>query len=159
MLNFRPFLLFNNVSLSSIQQSLRGTIAPDGCLIYANMCENSSVCKRELLKEHFYPKIAFFEAASVRGNRSTPTILLIICNPGKTPIASRLRSTGTGLKSHRLNLPVEKIKLYIECPVFSSMFGFTCQCSLFHVDVHFFVFLILTIRLIWYRHSNFACAQ
>lgn len=123
-------LRINCVLLTSLH-SQRGSIAPDGCQIIGQSTGNQSVRSRKHIHCHFDLKIAIFSTALILGNRSKSLLLLIICSPGKTPIASRLRSAGTILKSHRLNLPVEKIKLYIECPVlcanvhfFTSMFTF-----------------------------------
>ena len=56
-----------------------------------------------LSKRVFTLKHNRFLPLSVLGNRSKTLLLPIICKPTDLPTASRLRSEGTGLKSHRLN--------------------------------------------------------
>ena len=41
----------------------------------------------------------------------------------------------------------------------SSLSVFSCQFSIFDFKVHFFIFLVLTIRLIRYRHFDFSCIK
>lgn len=61
---------------------------------------------REFIKACFYLKTHRFLPLSVLGNRSKTLLLPIICKPTDLPTASRLRSEGTGLKSHRLNIRI-----------------------------------------------------
>lgn len=62
------------------------------------------VRSREFIKACFFHKIHPFLPLCVLGNRSTPLLLPIIYKHTVLPTASRPRSDGTGLKSHRLNL-------------------------------------------------------
>ena len=59
---------------------------------------------RRFIKACCFLKSHRFLPLSVLGNRSKTLLLPIICKPTDFPIASRLRSEGTSLKSHRLNL-------------------------------------------------------
>ena len=58
---------------------------------------------RKFIKTCYLLKSHRFFPLSVLGNRSKTLLLPIICKPTDFPIASRLRSEGTSLKSHRLN--------------------------------------------------------
>lgn len=58
---------------------------------------------REFIKACFSRKIHRFLPLCVLGNRSKALLLPIICKSTDLPTASRLRSEGTSLKSHRLN--------------------------------------------------------
>ena len=124
-------LRINCVLLTSLH-SQRGSIAPDGCQIIGQSTENQSVRSRKQVKE---PATTYYMQS--RQN------------------AHRLKTTFGGNNSE-IPSPQPSCR---ENKTVHWMSGFMCQCSLFHVYVHFFVFLILTIRLIWYRHSNFACTQ
>ena len=57
-----------------------------------------------LSKRVFCRKTHSFLPLYVLGNRSKTLLLLIICKHTDLPTASRLRSDGTSLKSHRLNI-------------------------------------------------------
>ena len=59
---------------------------------------------REFIKAYFFLKIHRFLPLYVLGNRSKTLLLPIICKCTDLPTASRPRSDGTSLKSHRLNL-------------------------------------------------------
>ena len=63
---------------------------------------------REFIKAYFCHKTHRFLPLSVLGNRSKDLFLPIICKPTVLPTASRLRSEGTSLKSHRLNSLISK---------------------------------------------------
>ena len=63
-----------------------------------------SVRSREFIKACFFRKTHRFLPLYVLGNRSKTLLLLIICKRTDLPTASRLRSEGTCLKSHRLNI-------------------------------------------------------
>ena len=58
---------------------------------------------REFIKACFFRKTHRFLPLCVLGNRSKALLLPIICKRTDLPTASRLRSEGTSLKSHRLN--------------------------------------------------------
>ena len=58
---------------------------------------------RKFIKACCFLKSHRFLPLSVLGNRSKTLLLPIICKRTDLPIASRLRSEGTSLKSHRLN--------------------------------------------------------
>ena len=60
-------------------------------------------CSREFIKACFCIKTHRFLPLYVLGNRSKAMLLPIICKRTDLPTASRLRSEGTSLKSHRLN--------------------------------------------------------
>lgn len=59
---------------------------------------------REFVKACYFLKSHRFLPLSVLGNRSKTLRLPIICKGTDLPTASRLRSEGTSLKSHRLDL-------------------------------------------------------
>ena len=59
---------------------------------------------REFIKACFRLETHLFLPLYVLGNRSKTLLLLIICKRTDSPTASRLRSEGTSLKSHRLNI-------------------------------------------------------
>ena len=58
---------------------------------------------REFIKACFCLETHRFLPLYVLGNRSKTLLLPIICKSTDLPTASRLRSEGTSLKSHRLN--------------------------------------------------------
>ena len=62
------------------------------------------VRSREFIKACFSLKTRRFLPLCVLGNRSKALLLPIICKRTDLPTASRLRSEGTSLKSHRLNI-------------------------------------------------------
>ena len=82
------------------QWSPRGSIAPDWCQVRSQI----RVRSREFIKACFCRKTHRFLPLYVLGNRSKTLLLLIICKRTDSPTASRLRSEGTSLKSHRLNI-------------------------------------------------------
>ena len=61
---------------------------------------------REFIKAYFFLKIHRFLPLYVLGNRSKTLLLPIICICTDLPTASRLRSEGTSLKCHCLNIRI-----------------------------------------------------
>lgn len=96
----RHFSALDFIFLTAILRSQHGTIAPDGCRV----CSQIRVRSREFIKACFFHKIHPFLPLCVLRNRSTPLLLPIIYKHTVLPTASRPRSDGTSLKSHRLNL-------------------------------------------------------
>ena len=85
----------------------------------SRLMSDFSVRSREFIKACFCLKTHQFLPLSVLGNRSKTLLLPIICKPTDLPIASRLCSKRTSLKSHRLNSDVTKT--HIQCPVLSPI--------------------------------------
>ena len=70
----------------------------------SRLMSDFSVRSREFIKACFCRKTHRLLPLYVLGNRSKTLLLLIICKRTDSPTASRLRSEGTSLKSHRLNI-------------------------------------------------------
>ena len=70
----------------------------------SRLMSDFSVRSREFIKACFCLETHRFLPLYVLGNRSKTLLLLIICKRRDLPTASRLRSKGTSLKSHRLNI-------------------------------------------------------
>ncbi len=72
----------------------------------SRLMSDFSGCSREFIKACFFRKIHRFLPLYVLGNRSKALLLPIICKGTDLPTASRPRSEGTSLKSHRLNIRI-----------------------------------------------------
>ena len=72
----------------------------------SRLMSDFSVRSREFIKAYFCLKTHRFLPLYVLGNRSKALLLLIICKRTDSPTASRLRSEGTSLKPHRLNIRI-----------------------------------------------------
>ena len=70
---------------------------------------------REFIKACFSLKAHRFLPLYVLGNRSKTLLLPIICKRTDSPSASRLRSEGISLKSHRLNPNSSHDRICIFC--------------------------------------------
>lgn len=72
----------------------------------SRLMSDFSVRSREFIKAYFCLKTHRFLPLYVLGNRSKTLLLLIISKHTDLPTASRLRSDGTSLKPHRLNIRI-----------------------------------------------------
>jgi len=83
-----------------------------------------------LSKRVFFHKTHRFLPLYVLGNRSKALLLPIICKRTDLPTASRLRSEGTSLKSHRLNSDTCLCYSSFTPFIASSAFRIISSCSL-----------------------------
>ena len=94
------FSLYLSYFLSSRQSSRQHSTWLDCSRLMSDFSGRS----REFIKACFRLETHLFLPLYVLGNRSKTLLLLIICKRTDSPTASRLRSEGTSLKSHPLNI-------------------------------------------------------